>query len=63
MNNGKERFCSGCFTLIAPFDPEAFRVGGQWVHGNNCHQKMADRDYQIYLKRLNREARKQALAA
>jgi hypothetical protein len=49
--------------LIAPFDPEAFRVGGQWFHGGNCHQKMADRDYQIYLKRLNREARKQALAA
>ena len=63
MNNGEERFCNGCFTLIAPFDPEAFRVGGQWFHTGNCHQKMLDRSYEIYLKSLNREARNQALAA
>jgi len=63
MNDGNERFCDGCFTLIAPFDREAFRVDGQWFHSGNCQQKILDRNYQIYLKRLNREARKQALAA
>lgn len=63
MNDGKKRFCSGCFTLIAPFEREAFSVGVQWFHSGNCHRKMLDRDYQIYLSNLNREARKQALAA
>jgi hypothetical protein len=63
MNDGKEQFCSGCFTLIAPFDPEAFRNGGQWFHSGNCQQKMIDRSYRIYLKDLNREARKEAIAA
>jgi hypothetical protein len=63
MNDGKERFCNGCFTIIAPSDPEAFRVGGQWFHSGNCQEKMLDRSYQLYLKRLNREAREQAVAA
>jgi hypothetical protein len=63
MNDGKERFCNGCFTVIAPFDPEALRVGGQWFHSDNCQRKMLDRNYQIYLNDLNREARNQALAA
>ena len=63
MNDGKERFCDGCFSLIAPFDPEAFRVGGQWFHSHNCQEKMLDRTYQLYLKRLNREAHKQAVGA
>jgi hypothetical protein len=63
MNDGKERFCNGCFTLIAPSDPEAFSVGSQWFHSGNCRQKMLDRNYEIYLKQLNREARKEALAA
>jgi len=63
MNDGTERFCSGCFTLIAPFEPEAFSVDGQSFHCANCQQKMQDRSYQVYLKGLNREARKQAIAA
>jgi hypothetical protein len=63
MNDAKERFCDGCFTVIAPFDPEAFRVGAQWFHGDNCKEKMLNRSYQLYLRRLNREAREQAVAA
>ena len=63
MNDGKDRFCSGCFTLIAPFDPEAFSVEGQWVHGVNCQQKVLDRNYQLFLKGLSVEARKRALTA
>ncbi len=35
MNDGKERFCDGCFTLVAPCDPEAFSVAGQWFHNGN----------------------------
>lgn len=63
MSDGTERFCDGCFTLIAPFEPEAFSVGGQWFHCANCEQKLLDRSYQLYLKGLNREARKQSIAA
>ena len=63
MNDGKERFCDGCFTLVAPSDPEAFSVAGQWFHSGNCQQKMLDRSYEIYLNHLNREARKEALTA
>jgi hypothetical protein len=63
MNNGKERFCEGCFSVIAPFDPEAFGMGDQWFHSRNCEEKMLDRSYELYLKRLNREAHKQAIAA
>ena len=63
MDDGKERFCDGCFSVIAPFDPEAFRVGGQSFHSRNCQEKMLDRSYQLYLKRLNREAHNQAVAA
>jgi hypothetical protein len=63
MNDGKEQFCNGCFTLIAPSDPEAFSVGGQSFHSRNCQQKMLDRSYEIYLKNLNREARREAVAA
>jgi hypothetical protein len=63
MNDGKERFCNGCFTSIAQFDPEAFKVGAQWFHSANCQRMMFDRSYQLYLKRLKREARKLAIAA
>ena len=63
MNDRKERFCDGCFTLVAPCDPEAFSVAGQWFHSGNCQQKMLDRSYEIYLNHLNREARKEALTA
>ncbi len=63
MNDGKERFCNGCFTLIAQFDPYAFRVGAQWFHNANCQRMMVDRSYQLYLKRLKRDARKLKLAA
>jgi hypothetical protein len=63
MSDGKERFCDGCFSLIAAFDPEAFKVGSQWLHSHSCHEKVLYRSYQIYLKRLNREARKEVLAA
>jgi hypothetical protein len=63
MNDGKEQFCDGCFTLIAPSDPEAFSVGSRWFHNGNCRQKMVDRSHEICLKQLNREARKEALAA
>jgi hypothetical protein len=63
MNDEKKRFCSGCFTLIAPFEREAFGAGGQWFHNGNCQRKMLDRDYQIYHADLNREALKQAAAA
>jgi hypothetical protein len=63
MNDGKERFCDGCFTLVAPYDPEAFSVAGQWFHSGNCQQKMLDRSYEVYLNHLNREARKEALTA
>jgi hypothetical protein len=63
MNQGKERFCNGCFTLITPFDPDAFRVGAQWFHNGRCQQKMLDRSYELYLRRLKRDARKQVRAA
>jgi len=63
MNDGEERLCSGCFSVIAPFDPEAFMIGGQWFHTRNCQERMLDRSYQLYLKRLNREARKIDAAA
>lgn len=63
MNDGTERFCNGCFTLIAPFEPEAISAGGQWFHCANCQQKMVDRSYQLSLKSLQREARKQSVAA
>jgi hypothetical protein len=63
MKDEKERFCNGCFCVIAPFDREAITDGGQWFHSLNCKEKMLDRSYQSYLKRLNREARKKAIAA
>jgi hypothetical protein len=63
MGDGKERFCDGCFSLIAAFDPEAFKVGNQWFHSRSCQEKMLYRSYQIYLKRLNREAREEVPAA
>jgi hypothetical protein len=47
-----ERLCNGCFIMIAPFDADTFRVGAQWFHNRNCQQKMLDRSYQIYLKRM-----------
>jgi len=49
--------------LIAQFDPYAFRVGAQWFHNANCQRMMVDRSYQLYLKRLKRDARKLRLAA
>jgi len=63
MNDGKERFCDGCFTLVAPCDPEAFSVAGQWFHSGNCQQKMLDRSYEIYLNHLKPRGRKEALTA
>jgi hypothetical protein len=63
MKDEKERFCKGCFCVIAPFDREALMVGGQWFHSLNCQERMLDRNYQCYLKGLNREARKKAIAA
>jgi hypothetical protein len=63
MNDGKERFCNGCFTSIDPFDQDAFKVGAQWFHNANCQRIMVDRSYQLYLKRLKRDPHKPALAA
>ena len=59
----EQRLCNGCFTLIAPFDPEAFGIGGKWFHCTNCKQKMVDRSCQVYLKTLNLEARNEEIAA
>ena len=63
MSQGKQRFCNGCFTLIAPFDPDAFRVGPHWFHNGRCQQKMLDRTYEVYLRRLWLEVRKHVRAA
>ncbi len=57
IEDGFEHICNGCFTIIAPCDPRAYRKGAQFFHSLGCEDKMQERSYAHYLKSLKRDAR------
>ena len=44
-----EHICNGCFTIIAPCDPHAYRKGAQFFHRLSCEEQMHERSYAHYL--------------
>jgi hypothetical protein len=57
IEDGFEHICDGCFTIIAPCDPHAYRKGAQFFHSLGCEERMQERSYALYLKSLTWDAR------